>query len=301
MKISHPTGFFVTLMILFGFIIFAPGAMAIECYQVDGMSIFGWDTCDDEYKFIGAISNEYGSESIANEYGAGNEYSSDSIFNDYGDFGGDYSSESAFNDYASNPPIIINDDYEFVSYLTTNNAKSPSINTYLAIACAKESWASSNSDHEDFTFSKLPSMPSYGGGYSEEELRILLQLLQKQCSANATNTGGTCYCNTGYKTNSDRSACVPAVPNQQQTPPAKPPSGGKMNADGSCSLSSYRYVRGRCMPVTAAGKSTPKKLNSSAIDENQNNHSPKVTRTRRKTNKTRIENVQERAKARSKK
>lgn len=139
-------------------------ASTLSCSDVDGMAIFGYKY--DEWIFIGAISNEYGSDSIANEFGAGNEYRSDSIMNEYGRFGSDYSSNSAFNDYASKPPIIINDDYEFVGYLTINEWKFPYINTYEAISCAADSFRSFyNSDLEDITFKDIPRSSDGGSGY----------------------------------------------------------------------------------------------------------------------------------------
>jgi len=196
-------------------------AYGLDCYDVDGASIFGWDTWDDEYVFIGAISNEYGSESIANEYGAGNEYSSDSIMNDYGHYGSDYSSESAFNDYASKPPILLDDNLNFLGYLTTNEAKSPYMNTYMAIACAKESWASANSDHEDYRFNKIPGESySGGGGYTQEQLQLLLEILNQQngdngCPANShvnPNNSDKCLCNAGYVINSTKDRCVKEEP-----------------------------------------------------------------------------------------
>ncbi len=133
-------------------------ASTLSCSAVDGMSIFGYDS--GHYKFIGAIANEYDSNSIANEYGAGSKYDTDSIFNDYGKFGGKYSSFSAFNEYASSPPIIISSDYKFVGYLTIDNYKSPSINTYEGISCAQKSYKSSNKDLEDTTFKEIPQTTS---------------------------------------------------------------------------------------------------------------------------------------------
>ena len=198
-------------------------AYSLDCYDVEGASIFGWDSWDDEYEFIGAVSNEYNSESIANEYGAGNEYSSDSIMNDYGDYGSDYSSESAFNDYASNPPILLDDDLDFIGYLTTNSSKSPYINTYMAMACAKETYVSASSRHEDYRFDRIPGS-SYsrtsGGGYTEEQLRLLLEILNKQnensgCPSNSHENpydSTKCLCNEGYKINSTKTACLIEVP-----------------------------------------------------------------------------------------
>lgn len=124
---------------------------SMSCWNVDGASVFGYSSFDGGYIFIGGIFSEYNSDSIANEYGAGSEYKSDSIMNDYGKFGSDYSSNSAFNDYASKPPILVDQNLNFIGYLTTNKYKSPYINTWSAIACAQESYKSSNYQHEDIT------------------------------------------------------------------------------------------------------------------------------------------------------
>jgi hypothetical protein len=96
-------------------------ASTLDCAAVNGMAIFGYKY--GEWNFIGAIANEFDSDSIANEFGAGNEFKSDSIFNEFGNFGGKFSSYSAFNDFASDPPIIVNDNYKFVGYLTINEFK----------------------------------------------------------------------------------------------------------------------------------------------------------------------------------
>ena len=144
------TFLFGVLLLLITFFPNQAKASTLDCYQVDGMAIFGYKY--GEWKFIGAIANEYNSDSIANEYGAGSKYNSDSIFNEYGSYGSKYSSYSAFNDYASNPPIIVSDNYKLVGYLTTNDYKTPNINTYEAVACAKNSYSSPDSDMEDIIF-----------------------------------------------------------------------------------------------------------------------------------------------------
>ena len=51
-----------------------------------------------------------------------------------------------------------------------------------------------------------------GGGYTDEELLQMLNLLEElnnsQCPANSSNIGGTCYCNSGYQVNDDKTGCV---------------------------------------------------------------------------------------------
>lgn len=174
-------------------------ASTLSCFQVDGMAIFGYD--GSEWVHIGAIGNEYSSLSIANEYGAGNEYKSTSIFNEYGKYGGEYSSYSAFNDYASKPPIIVNDDYEFVGYLTINEYKTPNINTYEAIACAKKSYASPERDMQDVTFKNIPDRASSYGSYSEGTTYTppsSTPTSSISCPLNSYNNNGQCFCNSGY-------------------------------------------------------------------------------------------------------
>jgi hypothetical protein len=87
--------------------------------------------------FIGEIEvrsnqiyeNEYGSNSIFNEYGTyGSEYSSTSIWNQYGSWGSEYSSTSATNQYATNPPAIVDRNGSVVGYLTANKYFSSNTN-----------------------------------------------------------------------------------------------------------------------------------------------------------------------------
>ena len=180
-------------------------ASTLSCSQVDGMAIFGYDW--NEWIHIGAIGNEFNSLSIANDFGAGNEFKSTSIFNEFGRYGGEFGSNSAFNDFASNPPIIINDDYKFVGYLTTGY-KTPSINTYEAIACANNSYRSPNRDMEDITFKSIPSSSSYsGGGY-------VPAAITNSCPANSSSTGSGCVCNSGYV--ADGSVCISATQSCQK-------------------------------------------------------------------------------------
>jgi hypothetical protein len=67
------------------------------------------------------VTNEYDSDSIWNAYGTyGSKYSSDSIWNTYGDYGSEYSTKSAFNKYTTTPPKIVDNNGNFIGYLTTN-------------------------------------------------------------------------------------------------------------------------------------------------------------------------------------
>lgn len=86
-----------------------------DCYELEGAKIIA-----DDGTYLGTIDDQYGSDSIYNEYSDyGNEYSAESIWNEYSDYGDDYSSESAFNDYASDPPVLLKDG-EVVGKLTTD-------------------------------------------------------------------------------------------------------------------------------------------------------------------------------------
>lgn len=219
-------------------------ASTLSCSQVDGMAIFGYKY--DEYIFIGAIGNEYNSKSIANEYGAGNEYSSNSIFNEYGSFGSEYSSYSAFNEYASKPPIIVDDNYKFVGYLTTGY-KTPSINTYEAVACAKKSYSSPNSDMEDITFKDIPK--SNYSGYSGSGSA---SLPSTSCPSNATYTSSGCVCNSGYITDPTKTYCV-AEPKPQPTCPFN----SSLGADNQCYCNSgFTNQNNACIPIVDWCKNT---------------------------------------------
>ncbi len=123
------------------------GFKELDCSDVVGLSIFGYR--DERYEFIGSIVNPSDSNSIANDLGAGNKFSSSSIFNEfgrYGRFGGEY---SAFNESAGEPPIMINRNNMLVGYLTLNKEKGHHISPYKAYHCARESFRTSISDHED--------------------------------------------------------------------------------------------------------------------------------------------------------
>ena len=183
-------------------------ASTLNCWNVDGMAIFGYKY--GQWEFIGAIANEFDSDSIANEFGAGNEFHSDSIFNEFGSFGNEFSSYSAFNEFASNPLIIVNNNYEFIGYLTINDFKTPNINTYQAITCAKNSFRSfTNSNLKDTIFKNIPKSSGYSGDVQQE----LENLLKNLCPTNATYINEQCVCNDGYI--ADGSICITYTQNCQ--------------------------------------------------------------------------------------
>lgn len=201
--------FFVSLFLTTTNLSFASD---LDCFDVNGMSIFGYDNYEDEYVYIGSIANEFNSDSIGNEFGSyGNEFNSDSIFNEYGDYGSEYSSESAFNEYASTPPILINSDDEFVGYLSLNEYKTPSINPWAALACSKDSFKSPISGHEDIKFTDIPS----SSGLSDAEYLYLQYLLQQSATNTCLDTvngflgdDNKCYCNSGYHWDDSTNLCA---------------------------------------------------------------------------------------------
>lgn len=130
--------------------------------------------------------------------------------NDFGSFGSKFSSYSAFNKFATKPPILVNENNEFVGYLTINDYKTPSINTYAAIGCADGSFTSSNWNHDNIVFKDIPdgsNSYSSGSGYSAEELQVLLESV---CPTNSFYADGECTCNVGYVIhNTDSNRCIP--------------------------------------------------------------------------------------------
>lgn len=195
-------------------------ASTLGCWDVDGASIFGWDSFEDHYEFIGAVANEFDSDSIANEFGAGNEFSSKSIFNEFGDYGSEFSSESAFNDFASKPPILVDGDLDFIGYLTTNDIKAPNIHPWDAYRCAQDSFKSSERDHEDIEFTSASSA-GVGSGpssdLSDAEIAALIQELQRSsCPENSSlASNGKCQCNSGFQVDSMGDGCVVYSADQQ--------------------------------------------------------------------------------------
>jgi hypothetical protein len=179
-------------------------AKNLTCWDIDGMSIFGYKSS--EYIYIGSIANNFNINSIANEFGWGSKFKLNSIMNNFGSFGSKFSSYSAFNELASNPPIIINRNHEFVGYLTINNFKAPSVNTYVAIACAKNSFKSSIREHEYMVFKNIPGRDYEYPAVGEDWQSIMEKYLKTSCPANSQYVDGGCVCNEGYLW--DGSRCV---------------------------------------------------------------------------------------------
>ncbi len=116
-----------------------------DCSDIEGMSIFGFN--NGEYEFIGSIANVLDPNSIANDFGAGNKLKLTSIFNEFGKYG-DGGYRSSFSTTASEPPVIVDRNYNFIGYLSLNEEKSPYVTPYKAFHCARESFRFSIIDHE---------------------------------------------------------------------------------------------------------------------------------------------------------
>lgn len=98
--------------------------------QLDGVAVL----IANDGTYLGLISsNQFNSQSIANEFGTyGSKFSSKSIFNEFGRYGGSFSSQSPFNKFTSTPPRIFIGN-TFIGYLTVNSFLSSSINPYSLI------------------------------------------------------------------------------------------------------------------------------------------------------------------------
>lgn len=72
--------------------------------------------------YLGCLTcSKYEADSILNSYGEhGSKYATESIFNVYGDFGSKYSNFSPCNPYATDPPVIVDDQGNFLGRLTVN-------------------------------------------------------------------------------------------------------------------------------------------------------------------------------------
>ena len=70
--------------------------------------------------FLGKIDNEFGNDSILNEFSKyGNKFGADSIFNEFGKFGGKFSEFSPYNEFTNKPPMIVKEG-KVIGYLTAN-------------------------------------------------------------------------------------------------------------------------------------------------------------------------------------
>jgi len=75
---------------------------------------------DGRNTFLGKVDNEFGKDSIFNEFSKyGTEFNTNSIFNEFGRFGGDFSRFSPFNEFTNKAPMIVKDG-QVIGYLTAN-------------------------------------------------------------------------------------------------------------------------------------------------------------------------------------
>lgn len=89
--------------------------------------IFGGSGHDE---FLGCFNcNEFDSDSICNEFGAGNEFKSDSIFNEFGTFGNEFASSSPWNQFSSSNdvPVLVDRQGNFYGYFTINEFRSDAV------------------------------------------------------------------------------------------------------------------------------------------------------------------------------
>jgi hypothetical protein len=124
----------------------------LDCTDIDGLSIFGYS--NGKYIFIGSISNNEDSNSIANSSGLGSKLKPLSIMNSSGVYGSSDGDFSAFSKNSANPPVIVDKDYNFIGYITINQTKEPSVTPYKALFCAQDSIKYSLPGHKDISLFK---------------------------------------------------------------------------------------------------------------------------------------------------
>jgi hypothetical protein len=142
-NVQSNTPFYITGLMFIGsaFTTLLPGGFSAAtqpagvnlCTSLEGSSIVATDG-----QFLGKItSNKFDSQSIGNEFGVyGSKFSSTSIFNEFGTYGSAFSAKSAFNDLATSPPSIFVSG-QSIGFLTTNQLKTPRVDTWAVVACVK--------------------------------------------------------------------------------------------------------------------------------------------------------------------
>lgn len=89
-------------------------ARTIRIYAVD----------DKDFIFLGTLSGPYDRESIFYRFGTyGSRFNSKSIWNRFGKYGSKYNSSSPWNEYTRTPPVMLDDNYQFVGYFTVRENK----------------------------------------------------------------------------------------------------------------------------------------------------------------------------------
>ncbi|REC46584.1 hypothetical protein [Chryseobacterium pennipullorum] len=93
----------------------------------------------DKDQYLGCLNcDTFDKNSVWNRYSDyGNVYSSKSIWNTYGNYGSQYSTYSPWNAYASYPPAIVDQDGNFLGFLTLNTYTSERSELELAFILCK--------------------------------------------------------------------------------------------------------------------------------------------------------------------
>jgi hypothetical protein len=80
--------------------------------------------------YLGCLNcNQYSSESICNDFGAGNSFKTESIFNAFSGFGSEFSSKSPWNGFSSSDdvPVLVDKQGGFYGYFTINQFRSDAV------------------------------------------------------------------------------------------------------------------------------------------------------------------------------
>lgn len=102
-------------------------AVSISTANAQELLLFGGRGHD---VFLGCLNcNEFNSDSICNEFGAGNSFNSDSIFNEFGGFGSEFSSSSPWNEFSSSNdlPVLVDRNGKFYGYFTINEFRTDAV------------------------------------------------------------------------------------------------------------------------------------------------------------------------------
>jgi hypothetical protein len=77
------------------------------------LMIFGGES---HHTYLGCLNcSEYATDSVLNEFGEhGSQYSSSSVWNHFNEFGSPYSNFGACNAYATDPPVIVDSEGNFM-------------------------------------------------------------------------------------------------------------------------------------------------------------------------------------------
>ncbi len=102
-------------------------SMSASALHAQDLLLFGGRGHD---VFLGCFNcNEFSSESICNEFGAGNSFNSNSIFNEFGAFGNEFASASPWNEFSTSDdvPVLVDRNGNFYGYFTINEFRSDGV------------------------------------------------------------------------------------------------------------------------------------------------------------------------------